>query len=395
MYRNTRLIQRSLLPRLRRGLVVLLILSLVLQTIPSSTAQSALILPSLTITPGRWQRLRVRHRWCTVYRPAGWRALRDLAPRLVVRTTLLAIVLHVSGWATANALIWSVLAIPVAQTLITLSVLRHPTATGLQKCWPWLSRLQRGYQCQLILLVLSTLLQFLSRLQPLSFELFSLVGLSISAWSPDDAAEIRIESETPQGYCITLRGTFQLVWAPRDRFEKWLLIQFLRRLSRVGETRPFLRQQHLADAFDVVAPIISYWTREVATYGWLIMSDRSRHQHHSLLPDAAMSRAILKTWVPTFWLSAWDVRERLIQAQVILDRGALTLEAIHAIAKHTGVAQVRDLLLERFHLQAEHLIAREAWWLRELLALNDRLISKLERGERFTPQELVEIEPPG
>jgi len=395
MHRNTRLTQRPLLPRLRRGLVVLLILSLVLQTIPLSTVQSVRILPSLTITPSCWQRLRsrVRLRWCMVYRPAGWRALRDLAPRVVVRTTVLAILLHVSGWATAHALIWSVLTIPVAQTLLTLSVLRHPTATGPQKCWPWLSRLQRGYQCLLIVLVLSALLQFLSRLLPVPFGLYALVGLSISAWSPDDAAEICIDRDASTGYHITLRGTFQLVWAPRDRFEKWLLILFLRHLSRLGETRPFLRQQHLADAFDVVASNISYWTREVATYGWRIMSERSRHQLHSLLPDAAMSRAILKTWVPAFWLSAWDVRERLIQAQVIPERGALTLEAIHAIAKHTGFAQVRDILLERFHLQAEHLIARDAWWLRELLALNDRLIAKLECGERFTPQELVEIEP--
>jgi hypothetical protein len=185
MHRNTRLTQRPLLPRLPRGLVVLLILSLVLQTIPSSTAQSALILPSLTITPGCWprRRSRVRLRWCTVYRPAVWRALRDLAPRLVVRTTLLAILLHVSGWATANALTWSVLAIPVAHTLITLSVLRHPTATGPHKDWPWLSRLQRGYQWLLILLALSTLLQFVSHLQPVPFGLYSLVGLSVSATS--------------------------------------------------------------------------------------------------------------------------------------------------------------------------------------------------------------------
>ena len=106
-----------------------------------------------------------------------------------------------------------------------------------------------------------------------------------------------------------------------------------------------------------------------------------------------MSRAILKTWVPAFWLSAWEIRERLIQAHVIPDRDALTLEALHVLAKHTGFAQVRDLLLERFNLQHGHLIARDAWWLRELLALNERLITKLERGEPLLPQELVEMEP--
>ncbi len=395
MHRNTRLTQRPLLPRLRRGLVVFVILSLVLQTSPSSTVQSALMLPSLTLTPGCWQRHRshVRLRWCSVSRLSARHVLRQLMPRLVVRMSLLAIWLHISGWATANALSWSVLAIPVTQTLITLSVLRHPTATGSQPCWPWLSRLQRGYQCLLIVLVLSTLLQFVSRLQSVPFGLYSLVGLSVSATASDHAAKIGSDHDASTGYHITLRGTFQLVWQPRDSFEKWMLILILRRLQRVGEPRPFLRHRHIAEAFEVYTTSITHWTQEVEAYGWHILSDRYRHQIHSTAPDVALSRLILKTWVPALWLSAWEVRERLIQTQAVLDRGALPLEAIHAIAKHTGFAQVRDVLLERFHVQADHLIARDAWWLRELLALNERLIAKLEHGERLTPQEVVEIEP--
>ena len=92
-------------------------------------------------------------------------------------------------------------------------------------------------------------------------------------------------------------------------------------------------------------------------------------------------------------MSAWEIRERLIQARVIPDRDALTVEALHVLAKHTGFAQVRDLLLERFNLQHGQLIARETWWLRELLALNERLIAKLEHGEQLLPQELVAIDP--
>jgi transposase-like protein len=391
MYCSTSLTQLPLLPRLPRGLVGLLILSLLLQTIPSPTFPSVPILPSLTITPGRWQTIRLRQR--ATHRPSAWRSMGKTLLRLVVRTTLLAVLLHVSGWATANALTWSVLTIPVAQTLITWGSLRLPTAARSPWPRPWRSRLQRLYQFLFILLVLSTLLQFLEHLRPTPFGLFSLLGLSISATSPDHAAEICLERDTPQGYHITLRGAFQFVWAPRDSFEKWMLILFLRRLQRVGETRPFLRQRHIADAFEVFTPSVSHWTSEVEAYGWHILSDRYRHQLHSALPDEALSRAILKTWVPAFWLSAWDVRERLIQAQVIPGREALTAEAIHALAKHTGFAQVRELLLERFNLQEAHLIARDAWWLRKLLALNERLIAKLERGERLTPQELVEIEP--
>jgi hypothetical protein len=92
-------------------------------------------------------------------------------------------------------------------------------------------------------------------------------------------------------------------------------------------------------------------------------------------------------------LSAWDVRERLIAQGVIANRDALEVDALHALAKHTGFNLVRDVLLERFDAQAGQLIAREHWWLNELVALNERLIAKLEGGERLTPQELVDIEP--
>ena len=389
MYCSTSLTQLPLWPRLPRGLVGLLILSLLFQTILPPTFASVPILPSLSLLPGRWRPIRSR----ATHRLFGWRTTGKMGPRLVVRTTLLAILLHVSGWATANALTWSVLAIPVAQTLITLSVLRCPTAIGSQKCWPRLSRLQRGYQCLLIVLALSTLLQFLCRLHSGPVGLYSLLGLSVSVTSLDHAAEICIDHDASTGYHITLRGAFQLVWKPHDSFEKWMLILILRRWQRVGEMRPLLRHRHIAEAFEVHPTSISHWTQEVEAYGWHILSDRYRHQIHSTAPDVALSRLILKTWVPAFWLSAWDVRERLIQVQAIPDRDALPLEAIHAIAKQTGFAQVRDVLLERFHLQAEHLIARDTWWLRELLALNERLIAKLDHGERLTSQELVEIEP--
>ena len=395
MHCSTSLTQLPLLPRLPRGLVSILILSLLLHTLPLLTFQPVGILPSFTITTGRWQPLcsRAHGRRYTLHFPSAWRLMGRMLPRLIVRLTLLTILLHASGWAAASALTWSVLIIPVVQTLLTMEVLKHPTSAHLQWFHPWRSRLQRVYQSLLVLLVLSAVLQGLNHLHATPGGLLSLVGLSVSARSPDDAAEIRIERDAALGYCITLRGTFQLLWEPRDRFEKWMLLLFLRRLTRVGETRPFLCLQHLADAFEVAAPNIHYWIREVETYGWHILSDRYRHQIHSALPDEAMSRAILKTWVPAFWLSAWEIRERLIQAHVIPDRDALTLEALHLLAKHTGFAQVRDLLLERFNLQHGHLIARDAWWLRELLALNERLMTKLERGEPLLPQELVEMEP--
>jgi len=168
---------------------------------------------------------------------------------------------------------------------------------------------------------------------------------------------------------------------------------FLRRLQRVGDSAPCLSQSLVAEAFGSSQSYVSRWERLVAEHGWHVLSDRFRHALQSLLPDAELSQAILKVWVPAFWLSAWDVRERLIQRGVIPNREALDVEALHALAKHTGFNLVRDLLLERFDLQGGQLIAKEHWWLQKLLALNERLCAQLERGERLTPQEIIDIEP--
>ncbi len=393
MYCSTSLTQLPVLPRLPRGLVGLLILSLLLHTCPLFTIQPIGILPSFTINQERSLCLRVRRRRAKRDLLTTGRLMTCLLSRLLVRLSLLALLLHLSGWTAVNPLAGSLLIIPMVQALLTVMASMRVIAAPRPSAWSWNSSLQRGYQGLLIVLLLSAVLHGLSHLHGLPGGGGLLMGLSVSVLSADHATEIKMEQDTPTRYHITLRGTFELVWEPRDNFEKWMLILFLHRLTRRRVPSPFLRLHHLADAFDVAASNLRYWIREVETYGWHILSDRYRHQIHSALPDAPVSRAILKAWVPAFWLSAWEIRERLIQAQVIPDRDALTVEALHVLAKHTGFAQVRDLLLERFNLQHGHLIVRETWWLRELLALNERLIAKLERGERLLPQELVEIEP--
>jgi hypothetical protein len=384
MYCSTSLTRLPVLPRLPHGLVAVLILSLLFHTCPLFTFQPIDMLPSVTSDQGRSLGWRVRRRRTTRHPLTTWRWMTGLLSRLLVRLSVLALLLHLSGWTVMTPLAWSLLSIPVVQVLSTVLASRHVSAAPCPSAWSWNAVLQRGYHGLLIVLLLSVLQHSVSHLHGLPGG-WPLMGLSVSVLSADQATEIDMEQDTPTRYHITLRGTFELLWEPRDNFEKWMLILFLRRLTRRRVPSPFLSLHHLADAFDTTIPNIRYWTREVETYGWHILSDRYRHQSHSALPDAPLSRAILKAWVPAFWLSAWEMREHLIQAHVIPDRDALTVEALHVLAKHTGFAQVRDLLLERFNLQHGQLIARDAWWLRELLALNERLIAKLEHGERLLP----------
>jgi hypothetical protein len=389
---STSLTHLPILPRLPRGLVLLLIVSLILQLVLLVPRLPPTVLPALTLIPGHTPLRVVRFRRC---RPrvsfSRWGHLfKKVLPRLCARSALLATLLQTSGWHTLTPWTELVLLIPSLQTVITVMSYTQHTPTAIS---PWNARLQRLYQLILLLLTVSTLIHFLGGIPHASPGNFLSVALGVSATSTDDEAEVYIDPLTENQFHIVLRGAFHVFWESQDSFEEMLLMLFLRRLQRCGKTSPFLSQAQVARAFGVSPMTVSHWESQVKQYSWHVLSDRYRHAVQSVLPEPDLSRAILQVWVPAFWLSAWDVRERLIQRGVILSRETLDVDSIHALAKHMGFNQVRDLLLERFDCQDHQLIAKENWWLRELVALNERLIAKLEKGERLLPQEIVEIEP--
>lgn len=382
------------LARLPRGLALLLILSLILQTAPRVATAHAWILPPATMAPTRWRRLRrrrprVRPRFAF---PRGW-SLASYGLRLLAREIWLWALLRTSGALALTPWSQSLLLLPLAHSVGTLWFAAGPRSAPHPWVHPGRAGLQRLYQLTVVLLLLASLLQFLRHLPWQSGGLLFALGLGtgLVAREPPPALEITTTGENC--YQVNLRGTFSWLWQPRDSFERWLLILCLRQLHRPGQAQPVLSQQQVGEAFGVAQTQVSVWERQVRQHGWHYLSDRFRHQLQSQLPEAALSRAILNVWVPAFWLSAWDVRERLIQLGVLPNREALDVEALHALAHHTGFSIVRDLLLERFTLQDGQLLAREPWWLEKLLALNERLIDRLERGERLTPQALVAIEP--
>lgn len=379
--------------RQTRGLVLLLILGLILQSDPTAVTHDPPMLPPISITTGRWSR-RARPRpgrrpWFRFH--TGSFAQSGL--RLLAREALLVGLLHTSGALALAPWSWGVLPLPLLQTLSTGWRVRRPASRPPTPLTHVMLAVQRSYQLTLVLLLIGSVVQVLLHLHHTAPGGLLPIGLTAWALHPDDDTEISITTEPENHFQVTLRGAFTLVWDPRDSFEKWLLVLFLRRLQRVGHPRPVLTQQQVGEAFGTCQHDVSVWENQVREHSWHYLSDRFRHALQSVLPDAEVSQAILKVWVPAFWLSAWDVRERLIALGVVADRAALDLEALTRLAQHTGFSRVRELLLERFDLQAGQLTRREHWWLNQLLALNERLIDQLERGEMLTPQEIIEIEP--
>ena len=380
MYCSTSLEIQPILLRLPRGLAILLILAVLARTCSPVSIPHDAWWPALPFPQGHW-----RQRKPTVHWTLGPQWLARLS-RLLVRSTLFGLLLHSSGWVRVTPLTWALMLLPVTHSL----ALRRPF-TRSKEMRRWVNTLQRLYQLTFLALVLSTLGQrfrpFAAR--PTGFS-FSIV---LGTWctQQDEEAEICILTQE-KGHCqVRLQGTYLLDWQPRDSFERWMFILFLRKLRRTGASRPFLTQSQVSEAFHCHQCEVSRWETLVRQHGWHVLSDRYRHQLRSALPDPELSRKILDLWVPAFWLSAWDVRERLIALALLPNRGALPLESLHKLAHHTGFAQVRQILLQRFDLQDGQIIAREHWWLEELLALNERLIAKLERGERITPQELFDV----
>ena len=384
MHCSTNLQISLIIPRLPRACAFLAILCLLVRTSHPLTITQRLWLPVITMPSGRWYQRKVRRYCAPVIRWA------PLLARLLARCALLGLLLYTSGWVRATPLSWGVLLLPVAQ-ILTRKFL--PLAVKSKQVRRWANGLQRLYQLLFVALLASTVGQLLRHLYARSTSMPFSVFLGTWRTQPDEETEFSVTTVDKDRYQVTLRGTFSLVWEPRDSFERWILILLLRKLRRPGAARPFLTQSQVAEAVDSHQCEVSRWETLVRCHGWHVLSDRYRHQLHSALPDPELSRKILDLWVPAFWLSAWDVRERVIARGVIPDRSALSLESLHKLAHHTGFAQVRQILLERFLVQDGQLVAREHWWLNELLALNERLLTKLEQGESITPQEIVDVEP--
>ena len=149
-----------------RGLAVLLLLSLLLQSSGWVTTFARPPLPALETTVQRGHLIRrrcARQRWSRF--PARSFIVHG-GLRLLARWGLLVVLLHTSGWITYTSWSWSVLLVPLAQMLHALWVLGIPASAAAFRARRVSADLQRLYQLTLVVLVFSFLLQALSWVHP-------------------------------------------------------------------------------------------------------------------------------------------------------------------------------------------------------------------------------------
>jgi transposase-like protein len=315
---------------------------------------------------------------------SGIRCLELLKRRgwvLFCRLGLVAALLVWSGWSQRWPLSWALLSLPLADVLLSLLPLFWP---GVLKgrIYPYL--VCRAHD--LYLLVLMVLFsEGLSR--PRNGHWLLLVGGCVRV---ADGAWARGEIEEDGTWRLEMKGHFIFTWKPNGFFEERILLVLLRQWRTPQSTfkRPFLRQEWLAEWFGTYQELISRWQKYVREGGL----DKLKGEYEGWILTPETCQTILAIWVPNFWLSARQVRERLLAEGHIANAKDISLQSIYEVARETGFAEVRRLLRQIFQFTADGPQWRDKVLLERLFELNEVLLARLQAGEGLTPQLTLEVE---
>jgi transposase-like protein len=189
---------------------------------------------------------------------------------------------------------------------------------------------------------------------------------------------------------LEMEGRFIFTWKPQNFFEERILLVLLRQVRTPQGTakRPFLRQEWLAEWFGTKQELISRWQKYVRQGGLQKLS--GEQEGWVLKPE--LCQAILDIWVPCFWLSAPEVRERLRAGGQIATIEDISLESIYRVARETGFAEVRRLLRQIFTFTADGPHWKDRVLVERLFELNETLMARLQTGEGLTPQLTLEAQ---
>jgi len=205
-----------------------------------------------------------------------------------------------------------------------------------------------------------------------------------------DGAWAQGEIEEDGTWRLEMEGHFTLIWKPRNSFEERVLLMISRQIRTPQSTpkRPFLRQEWLAEWFGVHQELISRWQKYVREGGL----EKLNGEYDGWVVTPEMRQAILDIWVPNFWLSAIQVRERLLAAEHIASPEDISAPSIQRVAQESGFAEVRRLLRGMFKFTAGGPEWRDDVLIERLFELNERLMALLQEREGLTPQLILEVE---
>ena len=356
---------------------------------------SLLLLVSLLLYPlAVTQEQEVWHEDLVPWRARGWRCRRCRRARvwrlhllkrrgmvLLCRLGLMAVLLVRSGWPERQPLSWALLSLPLADALLCMLPLYWPQALK-GRAYPHLVRGTRHlYRLALMALVSAGLSP-----QGSVGGLWMMGGCVKTA----DGAWASGEVMRDGTWRLEMEGHFILTYKPRNSFEERILLVLMRRW-RTSQSCPghsFLRQEWLAEWFGTHQELISRWQKYARESGLQKLSG----EHDRWVRTPEVSQAILDIWVPSFWLSASQVRERLLAEGHIARVEEISLKSIHQVARDSGFSEVRRLLHRQFKFSPDGPQWRGGVLLDRLFELNEVLMAQLQAGEGLTPQVKLEAE---
>jgi len=376
MYCTTLYLHRQIIVLMRRSLSLLLFVSLLLY--PFSVTQEQ----------------EVWHENLVPWRARGWpsrcrrrarvRRIHFLKRRgmvLLCRLGLMTVLLLQSGWPQRQPRSWALLSLPLAEALFCVLPLYWPRALKV-RAYPQLVRgTHHLYRLALMALV-SAVLAPQGGVGGL-WMMGGCIKMADGAWARGEV----MEDDT---WRLEMKGHFVLTWKPRNFFEERILLVLMRRW-RTSQSTPghsFLRQEWLAEWFGTHQELISRWQGYVREGG--LQKLNGEHDVWVVTPETG--QAILEIWAPNFWLSASQVRERLLAEGHITSAEDISLTSIRRVAQDTGFAEVRRLLGRMFKFTPDGPQWRDKVLLDRLFELNEVLMAQLQAGEGLTPQLTLEAE---
>ena len=365
-------------PTCYRCLSLVLIIGLLLH-IQSARDQEVWDETPLLCQRGRFRLRRLRRHRCARRMRQIITARRGRA--LLCRMGLIAALLVWSGWSRRHPLAWSLLGLPVIDFILSVLSLRWPSL--------WQSAIySRLVRWTHALYCLSLIVLFCETVLPGKEGYWTCFvgGCMRSA----DGASARGGKEDDGTWRLEMKGHFIFTYKPRNSFEERILLILFRQFRTPQSTpkRPFLRQEWLAEWYDTYQEWISRWQGYVREGGL----EKLNGEYEGWVVTAEIRQAILDIWTASFWLSAVEVRERLVAAGHVASPQDISENSIHRVAEETGFAEARRLLRRMFKFTAEGPEWRDDVLIDRLFELNEQLMARLRAREELTPQLTLEME---
>ena len=196
---------------------------------------------------------------------------------------------------------------------------------------------------------------------------------------------VQVERQADGSYQATLCGHFTLAMADDHPFRLRLLIVFLHLLDASTATRgsrrtrdgrtPLVRQQQMAEWFDVPQPHISLWLQRWLAGDWAALL--SLHSPEVLTGELVERIVTVFATFPTW--SHERVYHHLRQQGV-----AVTQAQVQQAAEQSGWQRLRQTLVERYDLSDTALRLRDGWLVAQLTAQVQALLAQMEANQALS-----------